>query len=169
MNEHAARAYGNQQVNTASPAKMVFMLYEKTISCLQEAIYAVEKRDIQARCNANCRAQEIIAHLANTLDMKQGGQIAANLESIYSFSLIRLMDVDRHNNAEAAREVIDLLSPLRDSWARLSEKSESELRQAIQVAQDTQNSSTYKSPPSDTNGSFETDDKPTKPGVSISA
>lgn len=169
MNEHAARAYGNQQVNTASPAKMVFMLYEKIISCLQEAMHAIEKRDIQARCNANCKAQEIIAHLSDTLDMKQGGQIAANLESIYSFSLIRLMDVDRHNSVEAAKEIIDLLSPLRDSWAQLAEKSEGELRQEMLVAQEAQNQSSEKSPQSEVSSVPDAEEKPKKSGFSISA
>ncbi|HCW67276.1 MAG TPA: flagellar export chaperone FliS, partial [Thalassospira lucentensis] len=76
MNEHAAHTYKQQQVNTASPAKMVFMLYEKILSRLQEAQSAIERKDIQARCNANSNAQELIAHLSKTLDMDQGGEIA---------------------------------------------------------------------------------------------
>ena len=40
MNEHAAHTYKQQQVNTATPAKMVFMLFEKTLSRLQEAQHA---------------------------------------------------------------------------------------------------------------------------------
>ena len=58
MNEHAAQTYKHQQVNTASPAKMVYMLFEKTLSRLQEAKNAIERNDIQGRCNANCSAQE---------------------------------------------------------------------------------------------------------------
>ena len=135
MNEHAANTYRQQQVNTASPAKMVFMLYEKILSRLHEAQNAIEIKDIQARCDANCNAQELIAHLSNTLDMDQGGEIAANLERLYTHCLIRLMDVDRHNDPKAAQEVITLLKPIRDSWATLAEKSEGELRQAIMAVQ----------------------------------
>ena len=135
MNEYAAHTYRQQQVNTASPAKMVYMLYDKTLSRLQEAQNAIERKDIQGRCNANCSAQELIAHLSNTLDMDQGGEISANLERLYTHCLVRLMDVDRHNDTTAAQEVIDLLTPLRDSWAALAEKGESELRQAIMTAQ----------------------------------
>ena len=138
MNERAAQTYKNQQVNTASPAKMVFMLFEKTLSCLQEALRAIEVKDIQRRCNANCKAQELIAHLSNTLDMDQGGEIAANLERLYTHCMIRLMDVDRHNSADAANEVIRLLTPLRDSWAALADKSEDDMRQAIMAVQQSQ-------------------------------
>lgn len=135
MNEHAAHTYKQQQVNTASPAKMVFMLYEKILSRLQEAQNAIERKDIQARCDANCNAMELIAHLSKTLDMEQGGEIAANLEKLYTHCLIRLMDVDRLNDRDAAAEVIGLLKPIRDSWATLSEKGEGELRQAIMTVQ----------------------------------
>ncbi|UKV15413.1 flagellar export chaperone FliS [Thalassospiraceae bacterium SW-3-3] len=134
MNEHAARAYGNQQVNTASPAKMVFMLYEKCISSLNEAVRAIESGNIEARCNANCKAQELIAHLSNTLDMKAGGQIAQNLEELFNFSMLHLMEVDRNNDPKPAHDVIRLLSPIRDSWAQLAERSEGELRQAAELA-----------------------------------
>ena len=165
MNEHAAHTYKQQQVNTASPAKMVFMLYEKVLSRLQEAQNAIERKDIQARCDANSNAQELIAHLSNTLDMDQGGEIAATLERLFSHCLIRLMDVDRHNDPEAAQEVIQLLKPIRDSWATLAEKSEGELRQAVMSVQQqrpaptmTQSKTTDQSRPA-----------PAKSGLSISA
>lgn len=168
MNEHAAHTYKQQQVNTASPAKMVYMLFEKTLSRLQEAQNAIERNDIQARCNANCSAQELIAHLSGTLDMEQGGEIAANLERLYTHCMIRLMDVDRHNDPEAAEEVIKLLTPLRDSWAELADKSEGELRQAILTTQQDRPAPASPAPASE---SQETDTaQPTKPsGLSISA
>ncbi|AUG51990.1 flagellar export chaperone FliS [Thalassospira marina] len=136
MNTNAARAYGDQQVNTASPAQMVYMLYNKAISVLQEAIKAIEANDIEARCNANGRAMEIIAHLSGTLDLEQGGEIARNLQEIYRFSMVHLMKVDRNNDAQAAQDVIGLLTPMRDSWAILARRSTDELRQAVQGAKD---------------------------------
>ncbi|BDW88003.1 MULTISPECIES: flagellar export chaperone FliS [Thalassospira] len=166
MNEHAAQAYKQQQVNTASPAKMVFMLYEKVIARLQEAKHAIDQNDIQARCNANCNAQELLAHLSNTLDMEQGGEIAANLERIYTHCILRLMDVDRHNDPQAASEVISLMTPLRDSWAELAEKSDSELRQTVSSVKNEQGSYSTR----DNSSSHESGEQaPKKSGLSISA
>lgn len=168
MKEHAAHIYRNQQVNTASPAKMVFMLYEKTLSCLQEALRAIDARDIQSRCNANCRALDLIAHLSNTLDMDQGGEIATNLERLYTHCMLRLMDVDRHNDPQAALDVIKLLTPLRDSWATLAERSENEMRQAILAAQQSQQPSAQSYPQSDRQDMKDEEQRP-KSGLSISA
>lgn len=176
MNTNAARAYGDQQVNTASPAQMVYMLYNKAISVLQEAIKAIENNDIQARCDANCRAMEIIAHLSGTLDLEQGGEIARNLQGIYRFSTVHLMKVDRHNDKQAALDVIGLLTPMRDSWAVLARKSNDELRQAVQAAKNgnleqqdmSQNIvDNGNDAPKDT--SSETPETPRSSGISISA
>jgi flagellar protein FliS len=171
MNEHATNTYQQQQVNSATPAKMVFMLYEKTLSRLQEAQHAIERNDIQARCNANCNAQELIAHLSNTLDMDQGGEIAENLEKIFAHCMLRLMDVDRHNDAEAAEEVITLLRPIRDSWAELSERTEGELRQAVMAAQQPAATTEQKAPAASYPGPKNEPEPapPSKPGLSISA
>jgi flagellar protein FliS len=108
---------------TASPAKLVAMLYDKAIVSLREAIRAIEAGDVQTRFNANKRAGDIIAHLATTLDIERGGEIAANLARLYNFMLSRLVFVDVRNDPEPAREVIALLEPLRESWNQLARGS----------------------------------------------
>ena len=52
--------------------------------------------------------------------MERGGDVAANLNQLYGFMLKRLLTVDMENNAEAAREVIRLLDPLRKSWHQMA-------------------------------------------------
>jgi flagellar protein FliS len=176
MNTNAARAYGDQQVNTASPAQMVYMLYNKTISLLQEAIKAIEANDIQARCNANCKAMEVIAHLSGTLDLEQGGEIASNLRELYRFSTVHLMKVDRNNDAQAAQDVIGLLTPMRDSWAILARRGADELRQAVQDAkngnleqQDMSQNTVENGDDAPKNTSSENPETPRPSGISISA
>jgi len=113
--------YRTQQVMTASPAQLVYMLYDRTISSLKEAIAAIEAGDIETRWRANNRAIEIINHLWSTLDLKSGGEIARNLDRLYPFMTMRLVQVDLRNNPVPAREVIALLEPLRDAWRELAQ------------------------------------------------
>lgn len=112
--------YLTQQVMTASPAKLISMLYDKTILSLREVISSVEANEIEARWQANARATEIITHMWSNLDKERGGEIADNLESIFSFILARLPEVDLHNDPEPAREAIELLEPLAESWRELA-------------------------------------------------
>lgn len=120
MNEQASKHYQTQQIMTASPATLVFMLLDKAIVCLKEAIRAIDAKDIESRWRSNARAMEIISHLKGTLDHDKGGVIARNLDQLYSFMLNLLPKVDFANDAKAAQSVIDLLVPFRDSWKELA-------------------------------------------------
>lgn len=108
--------YLNKQVMTASPAKLVYMLYDKAISSLREAVAAIEAGEIEHRWKANGRAMEILQHMWSTLDLEKGGEISDNLNQLLPYMLLRLPDVDLHNDAAPAQEVITLLEPLRDAW-----------------------------------------------------
>ena len=110
-----------QQIMTASPARLVVLLHDKTISLLAEAAAAIERGDVGARHTANRKAIDIVAHLWSTLDLERGGEIAANLNQIYGYMMRRLGEVDMKNDARAAREVMGLLDPLRRSWRELAE------------------------------------------------
>ena len=55
--------YVTQQVMTATPAKLVFLLYEKAITSLHEACNAIDKKEVEVRWKANNRAIEIVSQL----------------------------------------------------------------------------------------------------------
>lgn len=121
MSQHKhVQTYANQQVLTSSPAKLVYMLYDRALLSLQEAIDAIERKDVKARWKANKRAMDIVGHMWETLDVDKGGEIADNLAQLFGFIMRRLVYVDLHNDAAPAREAITLLTPLRDSWKALA-------------------------------------------------
>jgi flagellar protein FliS len=92
------------------------MLYDKAVSCLRAAVQALHGRRIEARWQYNRQAQDIINHLLMMLDLDKGGEMASNLEALYTYMLLRLPDVDIKNDARPAEEVIELLESLRASW-----------------------------------------------------
>ena len=120
MDQNAAATYRAQEVMTASPARLVAMLFDRAIASLNDAIEAIQEGDIERRWNANRRAIEIVAHLAMTLDMEKGGQIAQNLDQLYRFVLSLLPQVDLRNDAKPAEDAIRILEPLRTSWHELA-------------------------------------------------
>ena len=116
MDRQVSQKYLVQQIATASPARLVAMLYERAITLLRETVEAIESGDIERRWTANGKASEVISHLWGTLDRERGGEIAENLNRLYGFMMMRLTMVDVENSAQAARDVIVLLEPLRRSW-----------------------------------------------------
>lgn len=128
MARNVTDKYQTQQILSASPAKLVAMLLGKAISSLHEAIRAIEAGEIEERWRANSRAMEIVNHLWSTLDMEQGGEIAANLDQLYRFIIRLLPDVDMKNDPKPARDVIGLLEPLRRSWETVAAQQLTEAR-----------------------------------------
>ncbi len=122
MNQNGSRNYQTQQIMTASPARLVAMLYGKAIVCLKDAIAAIKAGDIEKRWKSNSAAQEIIAHLLSTLDVEKGGEVGQNLEQLYCFMLRQLPQVDFKNDPKVAEGIIGLLEPLARSWEELAEK-----------------------------------------------
>jgi len=123
LRQDAAQKYRSQQIITASPAKVVAMLYDRAVRALHDAIAAIEAGDIESRWRHNNMAIEIVTQLAMHLDMERGGKIAENLDSLYRFALRRLPDVDLYNDPVPAREVIGILDPLRQSWHELAKQN----------------------------------------------
>ncbi len=137
MNKPGATTYRAQGILTASPARRVAMLYEAAITSLHKAITAIEHGEIEARWRANQRAADIIEHLLMTLDLKQGGEIAENLDRLYMFMIRHLINVDLHNDPQPARDVIELIKPLHRSWQELDRKIAAEGAAAVTTPAET--------------------------------
>jgi flagellar protein FliS len=113
-------AYLARELSAASPAKRVAMLLDRATASLGEVGRAIERGDIQGRWKANNQAVTIIETLWMTLDLEKGGEIAANLDRLYSFMLQHLTLVDLKNDPKPAAAVAALLEPLRRSWHEIA-------------------------------------------------
>ena len=117
MNHYAAAraAYNETNVLTATPERLVVMLYDGAIRYLYAAATAARegRRDV-ARDRLR-RAQAIIDELNRSLDMRQG-QIARNLRDLYSFCSRHLIDSTLNGNPAGYEEVAKLLAELREAW-----------------------------------------------------
>jgi flagellar protein FliS len=95
--------------------ELVIMLYDGAIRFVGEARSAIARNDVRARTDATRRALDIVAELQNTLNVEQGGDIARELDRLYSYISTKLLDVTR-GDAAAAEEIHKLLSTLRDGF-----------------------------------------------------
>ena len=74
MDKEVSQKYLAQQIMSASPAKLVAMLYERAITLLHECIKHIEAGEIELRWRANAKATDVICHLWDTLDRERGGE-----------------------------------------------------------------------------------------------
>jgi len=109
------RRYVGDSVSTASPAKLVTMLYDRLVLDLDTAGAALDGRDLAGANTALIHAQEIVWELAAGLDpTKWNGGPA--LAALYQFILRELLDANVKKDAAKVASVRDLVDPLRDAW-----------------------------------------------------
>jgi flagellar protein FliS len=115
----AAVAYRQTSVQSSSPLELVVLLYDGVLRHLTAARTALQSNDLQARRVAFSRALAIVTELQSTLNVEQGGAIAASLDSLYIYVTSRLLDANRSGDVGALDEVDGLLRSLRDAWSQI--------------------------------------------------
>ena len=93
-----ARSYKNNAIETASPGKLILMLYDGTLRFIGEARKGFGEESYIRRneiVNNNIlRAQRIVVELQASLDMKVGGEFSETMYKLYDFVHDQLRDAN---------------------------------------------------------------------------
>jgi flagellar protein FliS len=107
--------YLEDSINTASPAKLLVMLYDRLVLDLQQGELAVQAGDREMASDKINHAQEIILELRTTLDVDVW-EGAAGLAALYSWLLTELIQANIKLDAEKVAACRGIVEPLRDAW-----------------------------------------------------
>jgi flagellar protein FliS len=119
-----AAAYSHVGVETgvmsASPHKLIVMLFQGAEAALQRALHLMAAGDVPGKGRAISNAIDIIQNgMRASLDQKAGGEIAANLDALYEYMVRRLLEANLNNSQDHIREVQALLGDLRSAWEQI--------------------------------------------------
>lgn len=123
---NAAHAYANVGLETgviaASPHQLIVMLYDGAELAVRMAIKHMNEGDIARKSAAITKASSIILEgLRAALDLKQGGDIAIQLDTLYDYMNKRLMLAHLNNQTAPLEEVLGLLRELHDAWLQIGD------------------------------------------------
>ncbi|MDP5275890.1 flagellar export chaperone FliS [Chengkuizengella axinellae] len=117
--------YRNQQnkylqtsIQTASPAKLLIMLYDGAIKFSKLAIVAIEDKNVEAANTNIVKVQNIINEFMVTLDQK--ADIAEDLMKLYEYMMHRTTEANVKKDVQAMEEVIGFLQELKETWVEAS-------------------------------------------------
>jgi flagellar protein FliS len=108
-------AYRQNAVTTASPQRLLVMLYDRALLDLDRAEIARQTGDTEAVHDALVHAQDIVTALQQALDVETWTAGAA-LEALYDYVGSLLVEANVHKDGRAISECRELLTPLRDAW-----------------------------------------------------
>lgn len=115
----AAQAYQRNAVMTASPEKIVQMLYDAAIRHLEQSREALANPATthSARVGVSLgKALSIISELRSVLDYEKGGAIAENLGTLYEFSIEQLTQANLTRSPEHIDPPLRVMRTLKEGW-----------------------------------------------------
>ena len=119
-------AYKKASVNTLDQNKLIIMLYDGAIKNSSFAVEYMKSGEIEKVHNCLIKAKNIVTELMATLNMEQGGDIAKNLQSLYSYTFSKLIEANMEKKIEPIIVVIDLLKELRAAWVQINKKNKTQ-------------------------------------------
>lgn len=119
----ARQAYAESSVLTASPERLVVLLYDGAIRFLRQAAHAMREGTPEQASDRLARANAILTELNCALDIERGGEVADRLRAIYLFCKRHTSDANLRRDPDGVEAVVKLLSELRESWAKIADQS----------------------------------------------
>jgi len=121
---NALSTYKETRIKTASQGQLIIMLYNEAVRQLDQALELIGsnksgKKDpskIEKIGKAVVKTQEIVSELMVSLDFEQGGDIATNLFSLYTWFNRELMEANINQDARRLSKVREHIDTLRTAW-----------------------------------------------------
>ena len=107
--------YLQDSVGTASPGRLLVMLYDRLVADLFQGEEALRAGHRELSADRLTHAQEIILELRTTLDVEAWSG-APGLASLYGFLLTELIQANIKRDADKVASCRALIEPLRDAW-----------------------------------------------------
>ena len=94
----AMKAYGKvevqSKVNSANNVQLIQMLLDGFIETINKAEVQIQKNDIEGKAKSLIKASNIIMGLQTSLDVENGGEIAKNLNELYTYISRRVFEIN---------------------------------------------------------------------------
>jgi flagellar secretion chaperone FliS len=124
-----AHRYARSQNETASPERLMVLLFEAAVRHMRAGAAALEAGRLPEANHALCRATDIVTELDGTFDRARYPELAKNLEVVYGFVSQRLLAANAGRDPRLAREAERVFLPVADAFGEAVRKVQAERSQ----------------------------------------
>jgi len=116
-------------VEVADPYRLILLLFEAAQAAIGKARASMQFGQIAAKGEAVSRAIDIISNgLKVSLDLESGGEIAQQLDALYDYMALRLLQANMKNDLKALEEVSGLLEEIHSAWREMPPAAKQQAR-----------------------------------------
>lgn len=115
----AAATYQRNAVMTASPEKLIKMLYEGAIKHLEHSRIGLTDENTSRSQEVGLalgKAIGIVGELRASLDHTVGGDISRNLDQLYEFVLDQLSQANLQRTPDGVNASLEVMRTLKEGW-----------------------------------------------------
>ncbi len=116
LGSQIATRYSQSHVSTVSKEKLLLMLFDGAIGFARVSIARLQAGDTVGFREYLGKCQDIVTEFLNTLNMKEGGEIAASLQQIYIFLIDHMNEANIRQLGKNMEDVARILSILREGF-----------------------------------------------------
>ena len=120
MRTNRYQDYVEDEILSASPLKLIQLLYRGALDAITSARRHLKSGDIRARSCAITRAMAIVTELSLSLDHTSGGDLSRNLGELYAYTEKLLIQANTEQSDAPLAEAERLLSALLEAWMSCS-------------------------------------------------
>ena len=110
------KTYQRNEVETASPEKILILLYDGAIQFLNKAKIAMQNNNVPEIHNHIIGCEEIIEEFINTVDEEKGGDFAIRIKALYQYFYNTLVMANIKKDESKIDEVLKHLIELSATW-----------------------------------------------------
>ena len=107
------KQYQASNVNTATPEKLMIMLFDAAIQFLTKAKTAIDEHNFKERSENIDAARKILRELMRTIDLENGNDVSKSLFRLYNRMAMDLIKANVQRNKDKVDEVIADLANIR--------------------------------------------------------
>ena len=122
------KQYQTSNITTATPEKLMILLFDGALQFLQKAKTAISENNLQERAKNIEGARKIIRELMRTIDLENGNDVAKRLFKLYNKMAMNLIKANVQRNAAKIDEVIEDISNIRWGFQKAIEIQNGRLR-----------------------------------------
>jgi flagellar protein FliS len=111
--------YKRTVITSTDRVQIILMLYDGILNHIKIAKQKVARGDTMSKGTHLSKATLIVTELSSVLDMEKGGEISANLRSLYTYVLQRLLYANLNNDVEALEEAERIIGTIKDGWKEM--------------------------------------------------
>ncbi len=128
----AVSQYRTNQVQTASPARVIVQFYEGAIKFINLGVKGIEAKDYSKKGEYLSRAHAIVSELRANLDASKAPQLCEELDRLYVYVLDCITEANFKMDAKPLAGALSVLETLRGAWAQIADEGTGVRASAVQ-------------------------------------